>query len=496
MSTTFTDWRDKVALSDQLTTSFFGGRRETHHSDESFTVVTPISGENVADVSAAGIADVDRAVSAARTAFENGSWTGLSPRQRKQMLFTFAEVIRSHADELGALITLEMGKPLGVSTWEAGAAAAHLEWFGELVDHDYGDVAPLGPGAFGTITRVPMGVVAAIVPWNFPLLMAAWKLGPALATGNTVVLKPAEQSPLSALRLAELGAEAGLPPGVFNVVAGTGEVAGRALAEHPDVNAVTFTGSTKVGRLIMGYAASSNLKRVSLELGGKSPNIVLADAADLGVVAAQAAAGIFANTGQQCDAGSRLIVHESIADELIERVVAESAGWQPGNPFEAGVNQGPVVDAQQLDTILAYIATAQDDGDQLVSGGRRALQESGGFYVEPTVFRSPSNGTRLAREEVFGPVLSVITFSDEAEAVRIANDTEYGLAAAVWTSDVTKAHTISAQLRAGQVWVNAYDAGDISLPHGGFKSSGFGRDKSKYAIDNYTELKSTYFSLA
>ena len=490
-----TRWRDTVAAQSDLSKAFINGAYVDAASGETLPCVTPVSGETLSHIAACGEEDVNRAVAAARRAFEDGRWSELSPRERKRRLLAFAQQLLDHSDELAALMTIDMGKPIASSEWEVGYSAECIQWFAEAIDHMYGEVAPLGPKAVGTITREPVGVVAAITPWNYPLLMPAWKIGPALGAGNSVVLKPAEQTPLIAIRLGELAAAAGIPEGVFNVVPGLGETAGQSLARHMDVDAVTFTGSTAVGRLIMGYAAQSNLKKVSLELGGKSPNVVLADA-DLDAAAQKAAFGIFQNTGQVCSAGSRLLVHASVAEEVVERVVRAAAEWQPGDPFDPATTQGSMVDEAQMRRVLSYIETGRSEGVDVALGGHRVLEDTGGFYVEPTVFRNVNNDMRIAREEIFGPVLSVISFDDEDAAVKIANDTSYGLVAAVWTNDVTRAHRLARRIRAGSVWVNGYEEGDITLPHGGFKQSGFGRDTSLHAFDNYTQQKVTVINLS
>jgi acyl-CoA reductase-like NAD-dependent aldehyde dehydrogenase len=490
-----TRWRDLVAGRKELSQAFIDGAYRHAASGETFACVSPVTGETLIQVAACGSEDVDRAVGAARRAFEDGRWSDLSPRERKRKLLALAQQLLDHRDELAALMTIDMGKPITSSAWEVDYSAECLEWFAEALDHLYGEVAPLGPKALGTITREPVGVVAAVTPWNYPLLMPVWKIGPALGAGNSVVLKPAEQTPLIAIRLGELAAAAGIPDGVLNIVPGLGEVAGQALARHLEVDAVTFTGSTAVGRLIMGYAAESNLKKVSLELGGKSPNIVLADA-DLNAAAHRAAFGIFQNTGQVCSAGSRLLVHESVTDEVVEKVVRAAAEWQPGDPFDPATTQGSMVDEAQMRRVLSYIDVGRSEGADVALGGHRALEDTGGFYVEPTVFRNVHNHMRVAREEIFGPVLSVVKFDDDDMAVRIANDTAYGLVAAVWTNDITKAHRLARRIRAGSVWINGYEEGDITLPHGGFKQSGFGRDTSLHAFDNYTQVKVTVINLA
>jgi acyl-CoA reductase-like NAD-dependent aldehyde dehydrogenase len=345
------------------------------------------------------------------------------------------------------------------------------------------------------VTREPMGVIGAIVPWNFPMIMAAWKIGPALAAGNSLVLKPSEKSPLTALRLAELAVEAGLPPGVFNVVPGYGQTAGKALALHMDVDCIAFTGSTATGKQIMQYAGQSNLKRVSLECGGKSPNIVMADYPDLERAARGAAAAIFFNQGEMCSAGSRLLVQEGIREPLLERISAIARSMVPGDPLDAATRMGAIVDEPQTTRVLDYIASGQSEGAQLVAGGQRVRAASGGCYIEPTVFAGVDPKMKIAREEIFGPVLSAISFRDLDDAIRIGNDVIYGLAAGIWTRDLNVAHRAARALRAGVVYVNCYDADDITVPFGGYKQSGLGRDKSLHAFDKYTELKTTWIDL-
>jgi acyl-CoA reductase-like NAD-dependent aldehyde dehydrogenase len=359
----------------------------------------------------------------------------------------------------------------------------------------YGEIAPTAPDTLALVSREPLGVVGAIVPWNFPMIMAAWKLGPILAAGNSVVLKPSEKSPLTALRLAELAFEAGVPRGVFNVVTGFGRTAGNALALHGDVDGIGFTGSTATGKHIMACAAQSNLKRVSLECGGKSPNIIMGDWQDVRRAAQAAAYAIFFNQGEMCSAGSRLLVHADLKDAVLDEIASVARDMAPGDPLDPATKLGAIVDVQQMQRVLEYIDAGRSEGARLAFGGAQVRQETGGCYVEPTLFDDVQPGMRIAREEIFGPVLAVTTFRDEAEAVRIANDSSYGLAAAVWTRDLATAHRMARAVRSGVVYVNCYDADDITVPFGGFRQSGIGRDKSLHAFDKFTELKTTWIDL-
>jgi gamma-glutamyl-gamma-aminobutyraldehyde dehydrogenase/4-guanidinobutyraldehyde dehydrogenase/NAD-dependent aldehyde dehydrogenase len=447
-------------------------------------------------VAACGKDDVDSAVTAARNAFESGVWADQSPKARKRTLVKLAELIQKHANELALLETLDMGKPItNARQGDVRAVAECVRWYGEAIDKIYDEIAPSPKTALALITREPLGVVGAVVPWNFPLLMAAWKFAPALASGNSVVLKPAEQSPLTALRVAELAAEAGIPPGVFNVVPGYGETAGQALGRHMDVDAVAFTGSTEVGKLFLKYSAESNMKAVSLECGGKTPNIVFADTPDLDAAARGAADGIFYNSGQVCDAASRLLIEEPIHDAFLSKVATLAKLYQPGDPLDEKTRMGAMVDATQTSRVLGFIEKGKQEGASLAMGGRQVRQETGGFYIEPTIFDRVENRMTIAREEIFGPVLSAITFKTPEEAVKLANDSRYGLEANLWTNDLTKAHSMARALRAGTVTINTRDGGGIEVPFGGYKQSGFGRDKSLHALDKYTQLKTTYISV-
>lgn len=466
-------------------------------SGKTFDCVSPIDGRVVAKIAACDKEDVDRAVAAARKAFDSGVWSNAAPRKRKAVLQKFADLVEKHAEELALLETLDMGKPIAFTQREdIPASVGTIRWYAEAIDKIYDEIAPTGPRGLGLITREPLGVVATVVPWNFPLLMASWKYAPALAAGNSVILKPAEQSPLTALRIAGLAAEAGIPDGVFQVLPGLGETAGQAIGRHMDIDMVAFTGSTEVGKFFMRYSGESNLKHVSLECGGKTPNIVFADAGDLDAAAKASALGVFYNSGQVCTAATRLLVQEDIHDEFIEKVKAMGAKMVPGNPLDPKTRMGPVVDQTQLERILSYVEIGAKEGAALALGGQRVLEESGGTYVQPTIFDKVDNKMRIAQEEIFGPVLSTITFKDPEEAIRIANDTIYGLQAAVWTRDITKAHTVARALKAGTVNVNTIDGGDITVPFGGYKQSGMGRDKSLHAYDKYTQLKTTFINLS
>ncbi|MPY57787.1 aldehyde dehydrogenase [Streptomyces spongiae] len=461
-----------------------------------FAVVSPRDGQVLGEVADARPAEVDLSVAAARRAFDSGPWPRLAPADRGRILLRVAELLEEQRERLALTITLEMGKPItDAYEIELRAAINTFRWYGQLADKLTDESPYTSPDALALITREPAGVVGAVVPWNFPLTLASWKVAPALAAGCTVVLKPSENSPLSALLLGRIVTEAGLPPGVLNVVTGDGPVAGRAIGLHPDVDVLAFTGSTAVGRHFLRYAADSNLKRVWLELGGKSPNIILPDAPDLEKAAATAAWGIFFNQGEMCTAPSRLLVHSSVAERVTEAIVARAGELRVGDPLDPATEMGAMVGESHLERVLDHIGTGIEEGARLRAGGGRTLTETSGSYLRPTVFDHVDPGMRLAREEIFGPVLSVLTFDDLDEAVRLANATEYGLAAGLWTSDLSTAHRVSRALKAGTVWVNCYEEGDLTVPFGGMKQSGNGRDKSVHAIEKYTELKTTWIQL-
>ncbi|MGM8934152.1 aldehyde dehydrogenase [Pseudomonas neustonica] len=491
------DWEQRAAALQIQGQAFVAGQYQNAASGETFECVSPIDGRVLAQVASCDQADADQAVANARAVFDSGVWSRQAPAKRKKVMQRFANLLDQHCEELALLETLDMGKPIGDSTTvDIPGAANSIRWSAEAIDKVYDEVAPTAHDELGLITREPIGVVAAIVPWNFPLLMASWKLGPALATGNSVILKPSEKSPLTAIRIAALALEAGIPAGVLNVLPGYGHTVGKALALHMDVDTIVFTGSTRVAKQLMIYAGESNMKRVWLEAGGKSPNVVFADAPDLDAAAEAAASAIAFNQGEVCTAGSRLLVEASIKDAFVEKVAAAlKANWAPGHPLDSNTAVGALVDTTQIETVLRYIEAGREDGAKLVMGGNRVMEETGGLFVEPTIFADVKNSMRIAREEIFGPVLSVISFTDFDEAMSIANDTIYGLAAAVWTADLSKAHRAARALRAGSVWVNQYDGGDMTAPFGGFKQSGNGRDKSLHAFDKYTELKSTWIKL-
>ncbi len=490
-----TDWATLAGRLDTPTELLIDGQWVPGLEGKRLDVVSPIDGSVIRSIALGTAVDIDRAVVNGRAAFDDGRWSRTAPAARKAVLIAWADLVAAHREELAVLQTLEMGKPAHESwTIDLRSVANTIRWNGEAIDKILDEIPHTEPNSLALITREPAGVVGAIVPWNFPLVMAAWKLGPALAAGCSVVLKPAEQSPLSALLLARLALEAGIPPGVLNVVNGLGSDAGAALAAHRDVDVLAFTGSTNVGRSIMEASAKSNLKRVWLELGGKSANIIFPDA-DVEKAANTAAWSIFFNQGEMCTAGSRLLVHESLHDEVIQRVLAIAETMQPMNPLTAGAPAGALVNATHLGRVHAMVKQAKGEGSRLIVGGAPALVETGGSYYPPTVFDRVSPEGYIAQNEVFGPVLAISTFSTEDEAIRIANCTDYGLASGVWTNDLSRAHRVSRALKVGVCWVNCYEEGDMTFPFGGVKMSGFGRDKSLHALDKFMDMKSTWIQL-
>jgi gamma-glutamyl-gamma-aminobutyraldehyde dehydrogenase len=475
---------------------FIGGRFVAPASGEAIDVVSPIDGKVFTRIAAGSARDVDAAVAAARASFDSGRWSRAAPADRKKVLFRIADLIEKHALELAVLGVRDNGTEISMAIKaEPGSAAATFRYYAEAIDKVYGEIAPTAPNVLGLISREPVGVVAAIVPWNFPMMIAAWKIAPALAAGNSVVLKPAEVASLSLLRLAELCAEAGLPEGVLNVVTGYGATVGEALGLHMDVDVLVFTGSGGVGRRLLEYSARSNLKRCYLELGGKSPNVVFADAPDLDVAARVSAYGIFRNSGQVCVAGSRLIVEDSIHDEFVEKVARIAARLKVGDPLDLATEAGAITSQVQMEKDLGFMREAAEAGGRLETGGTRILQETGGYYLAPTVFSGITSDMRLAQEEVFGPVLGIMRFSGEEEAVRLANSTVYGLASAVWTGSLSRAHRMVRSIKAGVVHVNTYGGADGTVPLGGVRQSGNGHDKSLHALEKYTDLKTAWIQL-
>jgi acyl-CoA reductase-like NAD-dependent aldehyde dehydrogenase len=478
------------------TQAFIDGRFVPAADGRTFPDVSPREGRVIAEVARGSSEDIDRAVRAARRTFEAGGWATCDPVQRKRVLLRWAELIDEHADELAHLESTDVGHPIGdAHRVDVPGARNCVAWYAEAIDKVYGEIAPTGVDALALVAREPIGVIGAVVPWNYPLIVTAWKLAPALAAGNSVVLKPAEQSPLTALALAELAAEAGVPTGVLNVVPGYGEEAGEPLGRHPEVDKITFTGSVEVGRRFLLYAGQSNGKAVSLELGGKSPHVVLADLADLEAASQAIGWGIFYNNGQTCHAGSRVIVQDAIADELTERLVAFARGLTPADPALPDTELGALVSDEHLAGVLHRVGRAAQTGARILTGGTRAEPVPGGAYMQPTVLEAPDPADPIIQEEVFGPVLALQRAGSVEQAIELANGTDYGLAAAVWSSDITTAHRTARRLRAGTVWVNTFDVSSLMTPFGGFKQSGHGRDRSLHALESYTQLKTTWVAL-
>ena len=471
---------------------FINGRWVDSVSGKAFDTLNPATEKVITSVAEGDSADIDLAVAAAREAFENGPWKKTDARDRGRILLKIAGLIERNKDELALLDTLDNGKPINETTKaDIPLVIDCFLYYAGWADKIHGETIPVRGDFFNYTLREPVGVVGQIIPWNFPLLMAAWKIAPALACGNTIVLKPAEQTPLSALRLGEICQEAGLPDGVLNIVTGYGPTAGAALAEHMDVDKIAFTGGSATGRIIM-QAASKNLKRISLELGGKSPNIVFADS-DIDSAVDGAMTGIFFNQGEVCCAGSRLFIEKSIHEEFIDKLSNKAANMRVGNPEDTGTQMGAQVSKEQFDKILGYIETGKQEGAKLVTGGERCGER--GYFIKPTIFDAVDNNMRIAKEEIFGPVVSAITFDDVDEVVRQGNLSVYGLAAAVWTRDIKKAHRLARDLKAGTIWINTYNAFDAASPFGGFKQSGFGRELGVHALELYTHVKSVWINL-
>jgi gamma-glutamyl-gamma-aminobutyraldehyde dehydrogenase len=492
---THEDWSAEAAKATIHTLPFIGGRFVELADVQGFENRNPATGELLAEVADGGRAAVDAAVRSARATYDAGVWSRAGVRFRRERMLRFADLLAEHAAELAVLDSLDMGKRVvDAHELDLPFSVDLFRYYAEAIDKINDEVAPTPPGTLGLVRRVPLGVVGAVIPWNYPVDMLAWKVAPAMAAGNSVVLKPAEQSPSSALRIAELAVEAGIPDGVLNVVPGLGETTGKALGLHPDVDVLAFTGSTEVGRHFLQYAGQSNLKQVWLECGGKSPHVVFADAVDLATTAKQTAFGIWFNQGAVCSAHSRVLVERSVHEEFVALVVAEAASYAPGDPLDPAAGMGAIVSPEQTDRVMEYVDGARTSGARLVTGGERLARDGSDCYVQPTVFDDVDPASALAREEVFGPVLAITAFDSEEEAVRLANDTPYGLAASVATGSLGRAHRLTERIHAGTVTVNGVDAFSAWTPFGGFKGSGFGRDLSLHALDKYVGLKTVWIN--
>ena len=491
-----TEWADFSQSLSLPSQAYINGRFCAAISGDTFDCINPTNEALLTTVASCDTADVDVAVTAAKAAFESGVWSIMAPRERKNILLKWADLVAQHQDELAALDTLDMGKSISeMLAIDLPDSIDCIRWTAECIDKLYGEIAPIGGNNLALITREPVGVVAAITPWNYPLMMAVWKLAPALAAGNCVILKPSEKSPLSVLRLAQLATEAGVPDGVLNVLPGFGHTAGKALALHQDVQVLTFTGSTKVAGLLMQYAGQSNLKRVWLEAGGKSPCLVFDDCQDIERAANTAATAIFTNQGEVCIACSRLYVQKNIKPAFTKALLAASKKYRPNDPLNPNTTMGPMVDENQLNNVAHYVRSALDEGGVVLTGGIPNHTAGQGFFVEPTIIDQARNDMTFVQEEIFGPVLALIEFDTEAEAIALANDSRYGLGASLWTDNLSRAHRVSRQLASGMVWVNTWGDGDTTVPFGGIKASGNGRDKSLHALEKYTELKTTWIHL-
>jgi len=472
------------------------GKHRPASDGKTSNVISPIDGTQLATVAEATPSDVDDAVSIAKAAFEDGRWSRMAPAARKRIMHRWADLIEAQALDIAVLGVRDNGTEIGMAiNAEPGSASATIRYYAEAIDKVGGEISPSPDNVMALVHREPIGVVGVIVPWNFPMMIGAWKIGPALAAGNSVVMKPPESASLSLIRMAELAHEAGLPDGVLNVVTGQGSVVGEAIGLHMDIDVVTFTGSGATGRKLLDYSARSNLKRCYLELGGKSPNVVFADAPNLEEAARVAAFGIFRNSGQVCIAGSRLIVEKSIHEDFVRRVIEIAEGMKVGDPLDVSTSIGAVHSETQLQSNLAFVDKAKADGNTVVSGGERILEDTGGFYMAPTVIDNVDPKDSAAQKEAFGPILSVTPFEGLDAAIRIANDSDFGLAGAVWTSDVATAHIASKRIKAGLMHVNTYGGSDVTVPMAGMKQSGNGADKSLHAIDKYTDLKTVWMKL-